>query len=214
MEKNRYKVVAVLSLVIAVVALSVGFASYTATLNIENASATATASDTFSPNVQYQQGSLTCVKTGTQTSVSSEGELNDVSHATVWRNAAVTLSGPGDSVTCTATVENNSTFVAYLKAITIASPLTCAPVTQNATLQNLTDACGDIDLTVNEGTASATADSSAVSNATINDGSVSIAASGSQDVSFTIAYPAGSHVTDGDFKVTIPTITFRYETVR
>lgn len=214
MEKNYYKGVAVLSLVIAVVALAVGFASYSATLTIENTSATATASDTFSPNVQYKQGSLTCVKTGTDTAVTSEGEFNDSTHATTWRNATVTLSGPGDSVTCTATVENKSTFEAYLKSITIASPLTCAPVTQGATLQNLTEACADIDLTVNESTAEATADSAAVNNATLSNGSVSIAASGEQDVSFTIAYPAGSHVTDGDFRITIPTITFVYETVR
>ena len=213
MEKNNYKVIAVLALVISVLALSVGFASYTATLNIQGASATATASDTFSPNVEYQQNSLTCVKTGTQTSVVSAGEFNALTHATIWRNAAVTLSGPGDSVTCTAIVDNKSTFTAYLKSIQIDGALTCDPVTQNATLQNLPDACDTIDLTVNMGSASATSDTTGATNATVSNGAVSIASSGSENVSFTIAYPSNSPVTDGDFTITIPTITLNFETV-
>ena len=213
MEKNNYKVIAVLALVISVLALSVGFASYTATLTIEGASATATASDTFSPHVEYQQNSLSCVRTGTQTSVSSAGQLNSASHATTWSGAAVTLSGPGDSVTCTATIDNNSTFTAYLKSIQIGGALTCAPAVQNATLQNLTAACDTIDLTVTMGSASATSDTTGATNATVSNGAVSIATTQSEDVSFTIAYPANSPVTDGDFTITIPTITLNFETV-
>ena len=213
MEMNKYKLVTVFSLVIAVVALAVGFASYTATLTIENSSATIPASDQFSPYVQYKQGTLSCVKTGTSTAVTSTGSLNDASHATVWTGASVSMSGIGDSVTCSATVENLSTFTAYLKSITIASPLSCAPVQANATLQNLTGACNAVGITVTQGTASATASGASKTDATISDGSVTIAPSGEATVSFTIEYPNGSPVTDGDFVVTIPTITFRYETV-
>ena len=213
MEKNSYKVITVLSLVIAVVALAIGFAAYTATLTIENATATATASNSFTPNVQYKQGTLTC-KRGQTTLSNVAGSLNDATHAVTWTGAAVTLTGPGDSITCSATVENLSTFTAHLKSITIASPgLTCAPVASGVTLQNLTGACDSIDLTVTEDTASATADTNGSTNATSVSG-VSIAAGGEDTVSFTIAYPANSPVTDGDFTITIPTITFTYSTAQ
>ncbi len=212
MEKNSYKVITVLSLVIAVVALAVGFASYSATLTIENATATATASNSFTPNVQYKQGTLSCKRGATD--VQSAGSLNDLTHATIWTGASVTLTGPGDSITCEATVENKSTFVAYLKSITIAAPgLTCQPVASGVTLQNLTAACDSIDLTVTEGSASATADTTGSVNASSVSG-VSIAAGAEQTVSFTVAYPANSPVTDGDFTITIPTITFVYDSAQ
>ena len=213
METNKYKLVTVFSLVIAVVALAVGFASYTATLTIENGTASIPSSDAFSPYVQYKQGTLSCVKTGTETAVQSTGTLNDASHATVWTGAAISMTGLGDSVTCSATVENLSTFTAYLKSITIASPLSCNPTTSGATLQNLTSACNAVTLTATQSTVSATADGNSKQDATVSNGAVTITAGNEATVSFTIAYPNGSPVTDGDFTVTIPTITFRYETV-
>lgn len=218
MEKNSYKVVAVFALAIAVVSLAIGFASYSATLTIENASATATATDTFSPKMHYKAGTMSCVKTGSSTVVQDAGSFeNDTSgYTTIWKDAAVTLAGPGDSITCTATIQNESQFTAYLKEIRLERALQCNAVT--GTVQNLNEACAEMNLTVNAGSASATANSTAAnSNSSVT--GVSIAANGEADVSFTIAYstPANaetSAVADGDFRVSIPKISFLYTTVQ
>ena len=212
-NSNSTKLIAIIGLMVAVAALAVGFAAYSATLTIENAQATATATDTFKPNVEYVSGSLSCVKTGTETAVTSAGSLaTDASgYTTIWQNAAVTLESVGSSVTCTATVENRSTFTAYLKRINVAGPLVCEAATSGTTVQNLSAACADITFSVSESTASASANSTAASSNTSVSG-VSIGAGGTQNVSFTIAYPSGSDVTDADFVIKIPTISFVYET--
>lgn len=210
---NSTKLLAIIGLMVATAALAVGYAAYSATLTIENAEATVTTTDTFKPNVQYKDGTLSCVKTGTETAVNSAGSFaTDASgYTTIWQNASVTLEGPGNSVTCKATIENKSSFTAYLKSINVADKLICNPATTNGATQNLADACAAMTFNVGQGSATASANSTAgTSNSSVS--GVSIAAGGNADVSFTIAYPSNAAVTDGDFVVSIPKISFVYET--
>ena len=225
MEKNGYKVIAVVALILAVVALSVGFASFSATLSIQNAQATVGASDTFSPNVHYKDNSLKCVVTGSdpEVEVTNKGSLVTANPVVTWQNASVTLAAPGDSVTCSAVVQNESTFTAYLNKIELSGPLTCTKTVDPT--QNFTEACAAIELTVQPGAtysssmsfATATADSTTATNKTAIDG-VTIGAGSEETVSFTITYKAGTGtggtnvVTDEPFTVTIPTVTFTANT--
>lgn len=224
MEKNGYKVIAVVALILAVVALSVGFASFSATLSIQNAQATVGANDTFSPKVHYKNNSLKCVVTGSdpEVEVTDKGSLVAADSIVSWQNASVTLAAPGDSVTCSAIIQNESTFTAYLNKIELSGPLTCTKTVDPT--QNFTEACAAIELTVQPGATSssnssitATANSTTATNKTAIDG-VTIAAGSEEAVSFTITYKAGTGtggtnvVTDEPFTVTIPTVTFTANT--
>lgn len=209
MEKRNFKIISVVALFIAVVALSIGFAAYSATLNIQDATGTVTATDTFSPKVQYKLASVECTSTNgekVQNSGSLESDTNG--YRTIWKDVEITLS-QGESVTCTATVENKSTFVAYLNGISTSSALSCEAA--DGTTQNVNEACAGLTFSVSGGNTSVNVPAGNTINKT-DITNETIAADGEAEVSFTISYPQTAAVTDGDFTISIPTISFLYET--
>ena len=214
MEKGNSKIIAVVALFVAVVALAVGFATYSATLTIRPHEVTV-GNDTFSPNVKYQAASMQCgVKSETAT-VSSAGTVS----GTAWSGIVLSLAKPGDYVTCTATVENNSNFDAYLREINTATAITCETKTgsENAATTGINEACAQMELVINQGTASATATSSAAASNTAVSGikidKINGSTAGTRDVSFTIRYKTGGTVeANGDFLVKVPQVNLIYKT--
>ena len=211
MKEKNYKVITVIALIVSVFALAVGFASYSTVLSIQNASATITSGDDpFSPKVQYKDGSLMCRKDSDATVVGNAGSFNSTEHATIWNGASVTLTGPGDSVTCTATIENLSSFTAYFNRIVLSDKLICSG---SNTIQNLNAACQALRLSVKiAGTEYGTATSQNYSGNN-NISSVSMAASGEKNVSFTISYDTNGAIATETFNIAIPTIQFVMDTV-
>lgn len=107
MERNNgYKTLSVIGLMIAVTALAIGFASYSATLNITNPEALVSG-DEFSPYVVFT-GTPSCNVVG-DAKVTSAGTI--LEHD--WSGVSVILTKPGDSVICTASVQNGSLLPAY-----------------------------------------------------------------------------------------------------
>ena len=207
--KNN-KIIALVALVIGVVALAIGFATYTATLNITTAQANVSATDTFSPNINYKTVSGSSPKcwagTTTGTAISDAGTLS----GKTWSGISVPMAS-GSFVTCVAKVENLSTFTAYLKTISTSSGISCSAVTGGAT-QGITEACGDITAYVYfpEGGVNSLTITNAAASETLTTNN-SISAGGTQNVYLKIR-SSGAHPTDGDFKVTIPTISLAFET--
>lgn len=215
-EKNNSKVIAIVALVVAVVALSVGFATYSATLTIaSDANVVITANDTFSPNVKYRASSMQCNASGSATVVSA-GSVSD----TAWSGIAVTLAQPGDYVTCNAVIENNSGFVGYLKEINTASTISCAAITGQASTANsslVSSICATTSLAIAVGSNSATATSTAAASNTNIAANNTIAAingttPGTNTVSITITYGANAPIPDGDVRVNLPQVNLIYKT--
>ncbi len=209
MEKNNSKIVAVVALVVAVVALSVGFATFSATLTITNTSAAINPTNTFTTNVKYAANSVSCTTTGDAV-VSNSGTLTD----TAWNGVAITLKTPGDKATCTANISNLSSFVAYLREINTATALSCSALAGSnaASAANVTAVCNALSLVVTVGTDSATATASAAGSAVVSGTTNKIATSGTQAVKFELTYASGSQPADGDITVNVPQMNVIYKT--
>jgi len=216
MERNNgYKIISVIGLLIAVTALAIGFASYSATLNITNPEGLVSG-DEFSPYVIFT-GSPSCNVIGSA-KVTSAGTV--LEHD--WSGVSVTLTKPGDAVTCTASVQNGSLLPAYLKRITAEKPIECIAGTNNPAT-NFQEACDGMELnfkvdtydvsldnTGTVGTTQNTLSSGTITNIVIpakTNNNIS-----THDASFTITFKEDSKIADGDFIVKLPTMSLFYET--
>ena len=209
MEKNNSKIVAIVALVVAVVALSVGFATYSQTLTI-NSSAVIEPTNTFSENVKYRASSASCTTNGSATVNTTNMSLTD----TAWSGVVSTLKAPGDYVECTATVENLSTYLAYLKEINTASAITCtanAAGTNTNAATNAATVCSGVTLDITAGSDTAQATSSAAASNTSTSSTIT-AGTGTQTVTFKVTYASGTATADGDITISVPQINLRYAT--
>ena len=122
MDKTRnYLIFGVLSLVVSLVAVSLAYAGFTATLNITGTGAVKAAKwDVHFANLQP------VTKTGTAV----ENTAPTVNGTTLG-TYSVTLNAPGDAVTYTFDVENKGNFAAKWTGLTIGTP-TCSGGDANA----------------------------------------------------------------------------------
>lgn len=215
MKQGNGKIIALAALAIATLSLTIGFATYTQTLNIQETSFDVTPENTFTPNVKYVSASPVTVNTVGNATVTSPGTID--TERVLWSGIQIGLTAPGDAVTLKATVENKSTFIAYLKSITTGSnKITCAAKTGegvNSATQNIDEACSGIKVTVTAGsdaTNKMEVTSAAVGNVSLTNHSLA-ATSGTEDITLKVEYLDGSAVTDGDFVVTIPMISLTYK---
>ena len=219
MEKSNGKVIAIVALFVAVVALSIGFAAFTDTLTI-NGQATVQkgSNDTFAANFAYDSTSeeqCTLTGGGAITGTYNAGTSSD----NTWTGISVPLTTTNNSVTCTASVVNGSTYDAYLRSISVDGPLTCTTGTGDNAATNLTAVCNNVSVTVQVGSSS--------NNLTITNQSTSSTANtsvnqkidangGTATVTVIITYDTSTGhgpVPDGDVTVTLPTISHGYSTV-
>lgn len=214
MEKSNSKIVAVAALVVAVIALSVGFAALSATLNISSdASVTVHPENTFEANISYT-GTASCTPSGHAT-VANAGTLNNK----IWNGIVVNLQEPGDSVVCTATITNSSSFDGYLKSVTADSNISCeAGSTNGASATKVTEVCGDMAMTVGVGANGTENVTSEITNAAhaglsaITTNNSIAKTNGTHTVKVTITYKNPGALSDGDIKVTLPGIELGYNT--
>ena len=224
MEKGNGKTIAVVSLVVAVFALAVGFATFSANLTIDSG-AQVVPGDTFSPDVNWKtiaNTSPTCtVNSGSNANaaVTSAGSLSGKS----WSGVQLKLVAPGDSITCTATMENQSTFVAYLRSISTNNGVLQCAATSSAVdgispATNADAVCPKLSMVItaaaNNATDTTVTSTVAANNTFSGQNALAVTASGgTQTVSFTLTYTSTNSVeADGAIDVTIPTITLNYQT--
>lgn len=136
MEKNNsVKIIAVVALVVAVIGLSVAYASFASNLTVTG---TATVSSTW--DIEWTTPS------GAKTGYATVGSL-----ALSSGNQAITgtigdLIAPGDTITWTWNVENKGNINASLTGVTLAS-LSCAPGTgSSATSSEATSFCSNLEI--------------------------------------------------------------------
>ena len=198
MEKNNSKIVAVAALVVAAIALSVGFAALSATLNISSdTNVTVHPANTFEANINYT-GTATCTPSSANVTVGNVGTLSGKN----WSGIVVTLQEPGDSVTCEATITNASTFDGYLKSITPDANISCdAASTDGASSDKVTAVCGEMEMTVGVGATGTENVTPTITNS-----------GGTHKAKVTIRYKTPGTLSDGDIKVTLPGISLGYNT--
>ena len=218
MENNKSgKVIAIAALVVAVVALSVGFAAFADTLTIENASAGVNASsanafdagDNQANGLRYT-GTPACVKTSDQSAVTGV-QVGSFTTPDTWSGISVPLGNTTNSVTCTATVTNSSAYIAHITGFSTTTGLSCSSSGANAAA-NISNVCANTTVTAtitsgqNSDTMTISAGNTAFSSST---NTVEVAANGgTATVTLVIAYTEA--VTDNDVTITLPTITHTY----
>ena len=217
MEKNRVsRVILFVALCILIVGISIGFAAWSASLIIDGGSVVVSqgnSDESFKNLLSFTNPQ--CVPTADAT-VTSAGTLDSVNQT--WSGAQVTLSRPGDSVTCTSTVQNASSFIAYLKSIDIEKAISCTNTTAG---QSVEAACNSLKLTVSatmgSKTSTATAQGDNVVDALdIKESGIPAkiaTVNGEGTISFKIEYVSGGTLSDADFVATIPQMTFVLNTL-
>ena len=209
MRNTGAKYVIVFALLISVVALTVGFATYSNTLTIK-ASADVKGDPTkFNVKLSTVKTGITA---GNVAGTSSPSGLT-VGTANIAADPGNTISGlkatftdAGQSVTYKFYAYNAGSFVAYLNSITGLS----GSNVKTCTTQSLVDqACNGISVKVRVGGNNGSGGTEYTANNT-NISSHSLAKATGEEIFVTISYAAGSQLADGDFTVTLSDIALIY----
>lgn len=214
-ENKNYKLLAVVAILVGAIGVAIGYSAFSSNLII-NSSAEVTPdanlfSVKFSSSDQSVQTNAITPTLSPQNITGFSGTnatINNSGDPTI-SNLKATFTEPGQSATYSFYAYNDGEYIAYLNSITFTGTKTCTA--KNTTTQSLVDAaCNGISLSVTVGenakTVTTTETVSSIS-------SHSLATDTAEPVSVTITYAANSGIADGDFDVTLPSITLKYDSV-
>ena len=213
MEKNRNaQVIAIVALVVAVLGLSIGFASFSNVLNIQASANVKPDSSTLNVDFSSSIDSVTVAKitpTATPNSIVTTNATIDNSVDPTISNLSATFTEPGQSVVYKFYAYNAGELNAYLKSIVYANVAggnatkvcTAKEGTTDALVQK---ACENILVKVKVGNELETA----TGKASIT--GHSLAKKTGEMITVTLEYAAGAERTDGDFSVAFGNITLNY----
>lgn len=213
MEKNRNaQVIAIVALVVAVLGLSVGFASFSNVLNIQASANVKPDSSTLNVDFSSSSDSVTVAEitpTATPNSIVTTNATIDNSADPTISNLNATFTEPGQSVVYKFYAYNAGELNAYLKSIVYANVAggnatkvcTAKEGTTDALVQK---ACENILVKVKVGNELETA----TGKASIT--GHSLAKKTGEMITVTLEYAAGAERTDGDFSVAFGNITLNY----
>ena len=218
MEKNNGKIIALVALIVAVIALAVGFAAFSDDLTIDGSATVkgANAFDDATNDLAYVPTSPECHITGTSTDTSTTPYTAGTATGDTWSGISVPLTTENPSVTCTATVKNKTQYTAFLKSIATQSGITCTSSGANQTT-NENNICGAVNVDVQVGSVATdkiTFNRSAASNASTT-GSIAKAGDTGDEATVTVVITYdGTTAADEDVVVTLPTITHSYSSAQ
>lgn len=211
---NVSRVFAIIGLLIGIVALTIGFAAFNATLTIQSSAEVDVedkALDIVFSTVSNAKtnGSVTPVMTGT----GATGDNATIVDTTI-SGIHAKFTAPGQKATYTFNVYNASPYVAKLKSATFANASgqsankVCTAADSSVTQSYVNNACNGISIKVTVGTTSPL-----IITGTEASLSRDLAATTGEQVVVEIEYAAGSSEADGDFDVAFGDITLNYSTV-
>lgn len=213
MEKNRNaQVIAIVALVVAVLGLSIGFASFSNVLNIQASANVKPDSSTLNVDFSSSIDSVTVAEitpTATPNSIVTTNATIDNSADPTISNLSATFTEPGQSVVYKFYAYNAGELNAYLKSIVYANAAGSNATKVCTAKEGTTDAlvqkaCENILVKVKVGNELETA----TGKASIT--SHSLAKKTGEMVTVTLEYAAGAERTDGDFSVAFGNITLNY----
>lgn len=213
MEKNRNaQVIAIVALVVAVLGLSVGFASFSNVLNIQASANVKPDSSTLNVDFSSSIDSVTVAEitpTATPNSIVTTNATIDNSADPTISNLSATFTEPGQSVVYKFYAYNAGELNAYLKSIVYANVAGSNATKVCTAKEGTTDAlvqkaCENILVKVKVGNELETA----TGKASIT--GHSLAKKTGEMITVTLEYAAGAERTDGDFSVAFGNITLNY----
>ena len=213
MEKNRNaQVIAIVALVVAVLGLSVGFASFSNVLNIQASANVKPDNDTMNVDFSSSIDSVTVAEitpTATPNSIGTTNATIDNSADPTISNLSATFTEPGQSVVYKFYAYNAGELNAYLKSIVYANAAGSNATKVCTAKEGTTDAlvqkaCENILVKVKVGNELETA----TGKASIT--GHSLAKKTGEMITVTLEYAAGAERTDGDFSVAFGNITLNY----
>ncbi len=213
MEKNRNaQVIAIVALVVAVLGLSVGFASFSNVLNIQASANVKPDSSTLNVDFSSSIDSVTVAEitpTATPSSIVTTNATIDNSADPTISNLSATFTEPGQSVVYKFYAYNAGELNAYLKSIVYANAAGSNATKVCTAKEGTTDAlvqkaCENILVKVKVGNELETA----TGKASIT--GHSLAKKTGEMITVTLEYAAGAERTDGDFSVAFGNITLNY----
>jgi len=214
MENKSGKIIAIVALAVAVVALSVGFAAFADTLNIDgNATAGATSTNVFddATNGLSYTGTPSCKYSGGTNDGQSAGDAGTFTNNNdSWTGITVNLTDAASTVVCTATVTNKTAYQAQITGLSTSGGWNITSTGANAAA-NVTNVTNALTATVSIKGQNTTADTmtigaSAASSSTTN--TIVPANGGTATVTVTLTYAGAT--ADQDVTITLPTITHAY----
>lgn len=213
MEKNRNaQVIAIVALVVAVLGLSVCFASFSNVLNIQSSANVKPDSSTLNVDFSSSIDSVTVAEitpTATPNSIVTTNATIDNSADPTISNLSATFTEPGQSAVYKFYAYNAGELNAYLKSIVYANVAGSNATKVCTAKEGTTDAlvqkaCENILVKVKVGNELETA----TGKASIT--GHSLAKKTGEMVTVTLEYAAGAERTDGDFSVAFGNITLNY----
>ena len=217
MEKNRSsKIIAIVALCIAIVGITLGFAAYSSTLNIEPNISVNPTGETFKVNFSSSplavETDLVIPTKNPSNLVAENATINNAGSNPEITNLTATFTEPGQSVTYTFYVHNVGEFDAFLKSITYnnangSDSFRVCTASENTTASLVEAACDDILVFVTVGdTGPVTTTKSNITNHRLVKGT-------HETVTVKIEYITGGDQANGNFTVKFGDIALLYSSI-
>ena len=208
-KSKRRKMLTIITLIVGTFVVALGYATLSDSLAISTSATVNPDTSLFSVVFSSDANSVIenpIVPTLNKTAplfTATSGTI-DNTNAPIIENMHVTFTEPGQSVTYKAYAHNTGKYLAYLKSIVFSGEKNCTP--KNGTSPNLVaSACNGITFSVKVGKEAATSTSvSAITNHLLFENL-------KDEITIVITYETGSQIADGDFDVTLPSVSLNYD---
>ena len=208
MEKQRQiKILSIVALVLAISAMTLGFAAFSTTLNISSSASVTPSSADFAVKFSTSQTSLVtdAVAPSSKTTgiTTTNGTIVNSVSPTL-SNLSASFNSPGQYVEYTVYARNEGAYTAYLNNINYLGDKTC--IASSGTTESLVQsACNSINIKVTIGSTTYD-DTTPIS-------SHALAKGASETIKVRLEYAENGTAVDGTFKITFPSISLVYSTI-
>ena len=208
MQKQRpIKMLLIVALLLAISAMTLGFAAFSTTLNISSSASITPSSADFAVKFSTSQTSLVtdAVEPSSKTAgiTTTNGTIVNSVSPTL-SNLSASFTSPGQYVEYTVYVRNEGEYTAYLNNINYLGDKTCI-ATSGTTESLVQSACDSINITVTIG--STTYDyTTPITIHTLKSGT-------GEKIKIRLEYDENGTYVDGQFRITFPSISLVYSTV-
>lgn len=208
MEHNRkQKLLMIVALIAGIASLSIGFAAFSATLNISSSASVTPNSDTFSVKFSTNKDNLV-VKPLTPTGATANvpagtGTINNTTNPTV-TGLSASFTRPGEYITYTFYARNEGDYTAYLNSVNFLGEKVCT-AGEGATEQLVQSACEKVTLYVQVGTTGYLETTQITGH--------SLAPNESDTIKVILNYESDAPLADGPFTVKFQDVALVYSTI-
>lgn len=208
-KSKRRKMLTIITLIVGTFVVALGYATLSDSLAISTSATVNPDTSLFSVVFSSDANSVIenpIVPTLNKTAplfTATSGTI-DNTNTPIIENMHVTFTEPGQSVTYKAYAHNTGKYLAYLKSITFSGEKNCTP--KSGTSPNLVaSACNGITFSVKVGKEAATSTSvPSITNHLLYENL-------KDEITIVITYETGSQIADGDFDVTLPSVSLNYD---